>query len=322
MISHAYQQFKDLLQQKKYLEAAMLAENEFMRKGEGDDFWLTQKSAALLRAGKYHEAFDAAKKALSIDPRNPFSILAAADALSGMEKYREAETYYYEIMQNDRLKHRVHRGILACLESQKEWQKILEILPELKTKDETSFRMEVKALRGLGQNDKAGELCNAWLKNHPDDYTALWALTEIEIQTLGLNKVLEKMRRLSQIPSRPKIYGEIYASLCRRAGIPDKALNQYTKMIQKENNPQILRQLAFTKAKSGQEKEALPIFEELLRSYPKDTYINSAYIGALGRIKEPERGIQFYDDLLKLYPEEKRLYGYKKRLFKKKDNDG
>jgi len=122
------------------------------------------------------------------------------------------------------------------------------------------------------------------------------------------------MARLARIPSRPPVYKKIFASLCRRAGKPELALNQYTKLARKGADPGIYRQQAFALAKSGRELEAIAIFEELMRRSPKDYYLHNAYVPACGRVQQLDRALKFYEELLEKYPQEKSLYGRIKKL--------
>ncbi len=62
-------------------------------------------------------------------------------------------------------------------------------------------------------------------------------------------------------------------------------------------------------AKSGRETEAIPLLEEFLRLEPQDVYLNSSYVGACKRVDEAERGINFYNKLLGLFPQVKSIYG-------------
>jgi len=117
-----------------------------------------------------------------------------------------------------------------------------------------------------------------------------------------------------RIPSIPRVYREIYASLCRRAGKPEDALQEYEKLESGGVDPKIQRQQAFTLAKSGREKEALPLLEESLRADPNDKYLHASYKAACGRIGEVERAVNFYQALLGQHPGVKSLYGHIRRM--------
>jgi tetratricopeptide (TPR) repeat protein len=124
------------------------------------------------------------------------------------------------------------------------------------------------------------------------------------------------MGKLAKIPSRPPVYKEIYASLCRRAGKPELALKQYTELGRSGSDPKIYRKQAFALAKSGKELEAIPIMEELLKLNPKDFYIHNAYIPACKRVQQLAKALAFYEKLLEANPEEKPLFGWIKKLKK------
>jgi Flp pilus assembly protein TadD len=145
----------------------------------------------------------------------------------------------------------------------------------------------------------------------------LWLTAEIEISCDGLDAVRERMGRMAKIPSKPPVYAEIYASLCRRAGIGDAAVEQYEKLQTRGDASRAIRQKAFILAKSGRENEAIGLMEELLRADLKDHFLHSAYGAACGRAGELDRAKSFYRELMDANPAEKGLYGRIRAIDKK-----
>ena len=317
MTSPKYQEYRGLIKKGRNVEASRLAELEYLEGNRNNPFWLTRQAAALSRAEKYEQAYSIAKQALSLKPSDPYAILAVAEALSGLKRMEESLQYYEEIAGDPKLSFYAQKGILYCLSVLKQWERILQLLGQWEMPQGTSFQWRVKALAGQNRLDEAIEACRQWLKVHPDVPQGLWALTELEIQRDGLESVLQRMGRIAKIESRPPVYKEIYASLCRRAGKPELALKQYEKLSHKGSDPKIQRKQAFALAKSGQEAEAIPIMEELLKLDPTNYYIHSAYIPACNRAGQLDRALKFYEDLIELHPEEKPLYGRIKTVQKK-----
>jgi tetratricopeptide (TPR) repeat protein len=206
--------------------------------------------------------------------------------------------------------------MLACLTELKHWDRVLELIATWDLPPDKTYRWRIKALEGQNRTDEAIDACHRWLRQSPDNPRALWVLTELEIRRDGLDAVLARAGRLAKIPSRPPIYKEIYASLCRRAGKPELALKQYAQMVQTTSDPRIHRKRAFALAKTGGENEAIPLMEELLKLHPGDFYVHSAYIPACKRAKMLDRATKFYQELLEANPEEKSIYGWLKRLKK------
>jgi len=85
----------------------------------------------------------------------------------------------------------------------------------------------------------------------------------------------------------------------------------------KTKDPSILRKKAFALAKSGQELQAIPLLEELLRISPADTFLNSSYSAACNRSSNLERAWKFYHELLSLHPDDMRIFGRIKKIQKK-----
>lgn len=308
-MSQKYAQYRELLEKNQYIEASHLAELEYREGNPNNPFWLTRQAAALSRAGDYNRALEAARQALQLQPSNPYSILAVAEALSGRHQYKEALVYFEEITSDPKLSVFAHKGILECLASLKDWNRLLQRAGDGSLPEKLHYRWKVKALEGQDRLDEAMDACRQWLKISPDNTHALWALTELEIQRDGLESVLSRMGKIAKIPSRSPVYKEIFASLCRRAGKPELALKQYVGMTQTKADPRIYRKQAFTLAKSGKEQEAIPLMEELLKLDPKDFYLHSAYVPACRRAGQLDRALKFYEELIESHPEEKPIYG-------------
>jgi len=315
-MSKEYNQYKELLGQKRFGEAARFAEQAHLEGNPGNPFWLTRQAAALTRAGEYGHALTISRQALALAPANPYVVLCMAEALSGLRRYKEALAYYEPIATdaNDKVVTTARKGMLACLAALKRWDRILEQIGIWEIPPDGVYRWRVKALEGQNRTDDAIDICHHWLKDIPDHPQALWVLTELEIRRDGFDAVLTRMGRLARIPSRPTVYKEIYASLCKRAGKPELALEQYEKMVHTASDPNIHRKKAFALAKSGREPEAIALMEELLKLNPKDFYVHNAYIPACRRVKQLDRAMEFYQRLLESHPEEKSIYGRLKKL--------
>ncbi len=315
-MSKEYNQYRELLSQKQFGEAARFAEQAHLEGSSENPFWLTRQAAALTRAGEYGRALTVTEQALTLAPANPYAVLCMAEALCGLRRYKEALEYYEPIAIDTNVKVATvaRNGMLECLAELRSWDHILEQIGMWDVSQERAYRWRVKALEGLNRTDEAIDVCHQWLKSNPDYPQALWALTELEIRRDGFEVVLTRMGRLARIPSRPSVYKEIYASLCKRAGKPELALKQYEKIVPTSSDPNIHRKKAFALAKSGREPEAIPLMEELLKLNPKDFYVHSAYIPACRRAEQLDRAMEFYQRLLESHPEEKSIYGRLKKL--------
>ncbi len=313
-MSPEYNEYRALFKKGRYVEAARFAEQKYFEGNKNDPFWLTRQAAALIRAREYKKSLEVAEQALSLRPSNPYSMLAVADALSGLKRTDEALRYYEEIIGDPKITFSAQKGILSCLEAKKEWDKMLRRMGQWEMPKNSVFAWKVKALAGQKRWDEAIEICGQWLAVQPDFPQALWALTNLEIQRDGLESVLKKMGRLAKIPSRPPVYKEIYASLCKKAGNPELALKQYEKLTRTGSDIWNQRQQAFALKKSGKLSEAIPMMEELLKLDPKDYFIHTSYVSACKKSRQIERVLKFYEELIELNPEETTLYGRIKKI--------
>ncbi len=325
---NTYDQFKSLMREKKYHEAIDLAEREAYGGSTPNGFWLNQQALAFIRAGDYPSAVEVCDKALILQPDNPYSLIFRSDALLKLNDVKRALTGYEEALRNPKVADRARSGVLHCLVELREWERVLSDLAGWDVPDQQVYSYRVKALMGLGRNDEAMEVCQEWLKESPDNKVALWHLVELEVARDGLEPVRLKYERMAKIPSRPPVYGEIHASLCKRAGKMDKALGQYDKLQVKTADPSIVRRKVFALAKSGHELEAIPMLEEMLRAQPDDFYLHSSYQGACRRSKNLERAWRFYHELHAMHPDNKSLFGRIRRVkkdmekFAEKKDDG
>jgi len=326
MASTAFQTFQDLMQRNAYAEAAALADREALAARPGDAFWFSQLARALLRMKSWHEARRAAEKALEIQPGNGWALLALGEALFGAQETEKALDAFERAASaaDARVQSRGREKACECLLRLKQWERLRAEASAAGLAEKERLRFEAHALHGMKRLDEAREACRQWLAAAPDNRGALWLSTEIDIETDGLEAVRERMGRLAKIPSRPPVYAEIYASLCRRAGVAGAAITQYDKLQSRGDAGRAMRQKAFLLAKSGQEAEAVAIMEELLRIDPADMYLHRAYGAACGRIGALERAVAFYTELAAANPGDKRLLGRRHALEKKltKADDG
>ncbi len=311
-----YEQFKSLMRARKYQEAVSMAEQEAHSGASPNPFWLNQQALGLMRQGSYSAAVEICNKALTLQPENSFALLFRSDALLHLNEFSKALTGYEEALRDHKVADRARVGILNCLVQLKEWERALSVLAQGNSADQEMFSFKVKALVGLNRNDEAMKICQEWLKVSPDNKAALWHMVNLEVAVSGLEAVRIKYEKLAKIPSRPPVYGEIYASLCRKAGKMDKAIGQYEKLEAKTTEPSVMRQKAFALAKSGHELEAIPILEELLRVDPNNLYLHSSYQGACRRSSNLERAWRFYHELYTLHPDNKSLIGRTKKIQK------
>lgn len=321
MTSSAYQLFRELMQKGRYAEAVSLAQAEQQAAAPDDAFWLTRQAAALLRLRDYTGALAASRQALARQPANPYASLTTAQALYGLKHTAEALLHYEAAATEKKLAAAACKGALACLAQGKQWHRILDRLALWKLPETQTLYWKAKTLQGLGRTQEAADVCRKWLQISPDDPRALWMLTELEIRIEGLEAVRTRMGRLARISSRPPIYKEIFASLSRRSGRIAEALAQYETLADSTADPRLLRQHAFTLAKSGRETEALPLLEELLKIDPADFYLHASYTGACRRIKQLDRALKFYEDLLDMHPAQKGLYTRMRNIRKLLDPD-
>ncbi|MBD3320787.1 MAG: tetratricopeptide repeat protein [Chitinivibrionales bacterium] len=309
MYSREYEEYKRLFSAHAFSDALAFAERMSVACSDTSEFWLTCQAAALNQLGRYNRALRIINKALAVAPENIFALLAMADSCAGKGAYERAIALYGELRQKPKVKPRAQRALLFCFSRMKKWNEILTAVAEWNLAPGQKYLWKAKALAGLDRYDEAVDACNRWLEAEPHNPQAIWQMVSLEVTLEGIEATRKKYGRLAKIPSLPPIYNEVYASLCRKTGNAETALSEYEKLARTGADPRITRKKAFALAKSGGEREAIPMFEELLRLNPNDMYIHSSYYAACKRIGDPGRAANLYRELLSLYPEEKKLYG-------------
>ena len=304
-----------------YLEAARYAE-PLAAEGGSQAFWLTQQAKALVRAEDYRKALELGSRVLELEPHNLYAVAVTADALLGLKRYKEALPRFEELLASPRLAWSGRRGVLDCLAAVGQWELVLQRVSEWEMPEDQALSWKVKATKELGREEEALAICESWLRRKPHHPPALWERTELEIQRDGLEEVRKKFKNLAKMSSLPQIYREIYASLSRRAGEPGEAMKAYEQISATGAQTRIQKKQVFIMAKSGREREALPLFEDFLRDEPRDMYVHSAYAAACRRIGKAERAINFYHELLGLYPDEKSLYGRIRKMHRELEAQG
>jgi tetratricopeptide (TPR) repeat protein len=316
MYTDSYKLFQELMRQRKYIDAAEHAERESLE--DNGAFWLTQQARALNAARRFPEALDCARRALHRNPSNSYALCARAESCFFSGDIDTALSDYGELTGEPKVGARAREGVLKCLYKLGKGATILERI------EEWSFHEpELSAWRARGwylerEYGKALDACRKWVDSQPENRNALWLLTNIEIECEGLEPVMARLKRIAKIPSRSRVYGEIYASLCRRAGKIDSAVGQYDKLTQSKPDPALERKKAFAYAKSGREMEAIPVFEEILKSKPSDYYVHKSYLSACRRAGLLQRAETFLEQLLERWPAEKGLYGRIKAVRKER----
>ncbi len=321
MTSEAYEDFRELLERNSTTEAIELAERQLVEAGGVDEFWLTQLSRAHLRAQHRWQALEYANRALEQAPNNGFALVARGKAHRSLKNYDRAVSDFEEGLSMKRVVKQSRWGLVTTLTRMERWEELINRLNEWEFPEEQLLRWRLKAYAGLEQYDQARDTAKRLLEIEPDDPRTLWELVDVEIEQEGLESVKERYARLARIPSRPRIYREIYASLCRRAGDEETAAEQYAQLQKEDADPSIQRRRAFTLAKTDREEEAIPLMEELLRQSPNDHYVHNAYKAACERVGELERVWSFYGELLRIHPDEKSLYGRRKKIAKQLEED-
>jgi tetratricopeptide (TPR) repeat protein len=313
MRTPAYEQFSSLMRERAFARAAEHADQENQRRGGGDPFWLTQQAVALNACQRAEDARKAAEAALAAQPRNPYALRARAESLVRLQRFDEARADFEELAAAGPLVPRARDGYLECLAAARNWDRVLAFLGEADPAPrDRAWR--ARALHGLGRTPEAVEVCRLWLAEERDHPVALRLLADLEAEMEGPDVVRERYERLARIPGAAPIYREVHAALCRRSGLEEKAAAEYAALAAERPEGRLNRQEAFALSKAGREREAIELVEELLRESPRDPYVHSAYAAACRRAGELERAWKFYGDLLVLHPDEKGLYGRRKRI--------
>lgn len=306
--THPYDTFRQLMSGRRYREAAFFAARAANATGRDQAFWLHQQSVALLQNNRPAEALLAAERVLQLNPSAHSSIAVKADALLLSGDTEAALTAYREAHAYPAVADKALRGVLDCLIKIGRFDEALAVLSGSSEATEALYPYRVRILEGCGKTKEALAACNSWLAVSSDNRAAQWLLCMLGVKHEGNRQTLTKFEHLAKTAPRQSLYKELFNWLCRTYG--DSGEPATVKEIpDQRSHSATIHKTAFALAKTGKERDAIPLFEEILHTAPTDEYVNNAYIAAARRVAYLDKAHLFYRDLLDIFPEEKSLYG-------------
>jgi len=304
--AYSYDAFKELLNKLRFREAAYFAQKAAIAYSRDRAFWLNQQSVALLRYGRPAEALVTAEEAQKLQP-GYFSLLLCAEALLLTGDFETALAAYRKLGSVPTVADKAQRGTLDCLIKLYRLDEALLALADFYKTGEMLFSYKARILHGLDRVTETLDVCNQWIGVSPANRAAWWRVCTLEVMRDGLATTLTKYEALAASAPRQAIYRELCAILHLKSTFTTPDIKSPT--IGSPPPPAgTMPKQAFVLAKSGKENEALPLFEELLRTDPADQYISNAYTAASRRVGYLENARQFYRALQLLFPEEKSMY--------------
>jgi len=309
--------YHNLIKSHRYREASWLAvKTAKTSTGTESSLWYCRQATADLLDNRNESACAAADTACSLSPDDPTAYLLKADTLLLLDRIEEAEESYRRALSLGADAGRTHRGILDCQIKSGRFDEALSSAGSSSLSLESRFFYTVRILSELNRTDEALALC----ENPPhaaDAPSVAWLRCTLELKRDGAETVLSRYRAQDAPEGQRKIHRELIRYCERQGEIPADEK-------EKKKFLQSMKQSAFTLAKAGHEAAALPMFENLLRIFPADAYLNNTYIAASRRAGFLHSAQEFYRRLVCQFPEERlinqrltRLHSEKKSIFEK-----
>lgn len=168
-------------------------------------------------------------------------------------------------------------------------QKAVEIEPDNKW-----YQLRLgRIYREIGQYDNFIQLYETLTAKYPDDIDILGELIEVYLITENFDKALVKMELLETLVGPTETIIEQRLNIYRQQGQTKKLIAELEKRI--AENPENLRYynlLAQVYQDTGNNKEALKVYENIKKINPNDPYVNVSLLEFYTRSGEKEKAFQ------------------------------
>jgi tetratricopeptide (TPR) repeat protein len=186
--------------------------------------------------------------------------------------------------------------------------------------DEFSIiKLLARCYKKLKYYKKAEKLYKKLLEQYPEDeflYKEYIEIKSIDKSPEDIIKELEKILKVSYGNKNAHIriyYGNILQKLERY----NEAIFHYEMALnQLIDNIYITKQLGFCYMKINRPEKAIEIFENSFLKYPADYYIKTSLISLYKKTGVLKDFVKLVEEAIKLHPEEKILFGLKKKILK------
>ena len=161
----------------------------------------------------------------------------------------------------------------------------------------------VKLLRD-GKLGKAERIVRKLLKEYPVDISAIRVLADIGFQVGHLQDASHLLERCLELAPDFHAARHSYAMVLMRRQKPEAALIEAEKLLVLEpDNPNFLTLKATILVRIGEHKEALEIYERVLKNYPNQARAQMSYGHTLKTVGRLDESIQAYRKCVRLSPE-------------------
>jgi tetratricopeptide (TPR) repeat protein len=161
----------------------------------------------------------------------------------------------------------------------------------------------VKLLRD-GKLGKAERIVRELLKKFPVDVSAIHILADIGVKLGNLKDASHLLERCLQLAPDFHAARHSYALILMRLQKPELALHEADRLLILEpNNPNFLTLKATILGRIGDNKEAIRIYEKVLKDYPGQARAQMSYGHALKTVGRLDDSIEAYRKCIRLSPE-------------------
>lgn len=272
--------------------------------------------------GEVEAAREAYAEALRLEPDNVYSYGYMAEAQRRLGRWKEAAELYEEAMVRSPGDAYCLCQAAQCYQKLGKQERALELVRlalEQSPKAERVLTGAGNVLRAAGCNEEALKCYRQALEVNPESRFALRQVIAMGRQSKGdehLAKEIESLRRIPTRAKNPYLY-ELLGDIRSAQGEVREAVAEYEAAFERDrSNVYLLKRLAFALAKTEKIDRAYELFKEALMKSPADFYLNQSFLSAAKKLHQEEDAHEFYQRLLRRYPNERRIYGRLRKLAK------
>jgi len=214
----------------------------------------------------------------------------------------------------------IYKGLIESLMGNNQYSEAMEYCRKIITPDDFSImKLLARCYKKLSYYKEAEELYEKLLVKYPEDEFLYKEYMEIRAIGRSQEDIINELDKILKVSSGNKnthiriYYGKLLQNLERYG----EAITQYEKALEiLSHNIFLIKQIGFCHMKANNSEKAIEIFEKSFLKYPTDYYIKTSLISLYKKTGLLKNFVKLIEDALKLHPEEKSLFGLKKKILK------
>ena len=295
---------------------------EGLEKDPHNIFLLTSLGDLYSRQNRLEEASDIADLVLLQEMDNQRALIIKGDISLKKKKYSEAADYFKNALHKGATSY-INKRLIQALMKNKSYSEAIKLCREvlLKNPDNPVFmKLLARCYKNMNNYKEAEELYEKLIIKCPDDKFIYKEYIEVKAVDKSLEDFLEDLEKILKVPafSENVHLRLLLAGKLKKAGRLKEAIKEYKICLEVwPGDLYILKQLGFSYMKIEDLNSAIKVLKPVFLRDPKDYYVKSSLMSAFRKTGEVDDFVKLIEDAIKRYPQEKTLWGFKKKVLNK-----